>query len=188
MIIGLTGYARSGKDTVAKSLRLRGGFRRIAFADKLKDLALRLDPIVGVESLSGDLFFTRVQELVDSQGWEDAKKQHDVRHLLQRLGNEAREVLGDNVWVEAVRGQLLTYISENKNVVFTDVRYENEAQLVHAYGGKMVRVVRPNVQALNNHVTETNVDLISVDDTIMNDGTINDLGAKVTELLRKYGA
>lgn len=184
MLIGLTGYAQSGKDTVAKSLRLRGDFVRMAFADKLKDLAYRLDPIVDTDSY-GDVL--TISHYVNMYGWDEAKKHSKVRECLQDLGNEAREVLGENVWVDAVRNQLMTHLGEGKNVVFTDVRYANEAALIKSWAGTMVRVARPGVEALNSHVTEVNVDTIPVDAMIINDGSINQLGAKVTELLRSLG-
>ena len=187
MLIGLTGYAQSGKDTVAKSLHLRGGFLRMAFADNLKNLAGRLDPIIEV-SYKDDFLYLPLQAILVSNTWDEAKKIPHVRQFLQNLGNEAREVLGENVWVDAVKDQLMTYIGEGKNVVFTDVRYPNEASLIKSWGGTMVRVMRPGVKALNEHVTEVGLDNLPVDDIIVNDGTINELGSKVSDLLRKLGA
>ena len=46
MIIVLTGYARSGKDSVAKVLVEQYEFTRVAFADKIKDLLVEMDPIL----------------------------------------------------------------------------------------------------------------------------------------------
>ena len=46
MIIGLTGYARSGKDTVAKILVDNYGYKRIAFADKIRELLVEINPIL----------------------------------------------------------------------------------------------------------------------------------------------
>jgi hypothetical protein len=40
-LVGLVGYARSGKDTFAAAL----GYRRLAFADPLKELALAVNPL-----------------------------------------------------------------------------------------------------------------------------------------------
>ncbi len=37
VLIGLMGYARSGKDTIAKFLVSRLGFKRLSFADTLKE-------------------------------------------------------------------------------------------------------------------------------------------------------
>ena len=46
MIIGLTGYARSGKDTVAQILVDKFGFTRVAFADPIRDFCYQVNPIV----------------------------------------------------------------------------------------------------------------------------------------------
>ena len=44
MIIGLSGYARSGKDAVAQVLVSEFGFKRVAFADPIRDLLYEMDP------------------------------------------------------------------------------------------------------------------------------------------------
>jgi hypothetical protein len=46
MIIGLSGYARSGKDTVAELLVLNYGFKRMAFADGIRESLIALNPIL----------------------------------------------------------------------------------------------------------------------------------------------
>ena len=66
MIIGLTGFARSGKDSVAKVLVDQYGFTRVAFADKIRELLYEVNPIVN------DSNFT-LQGVVNEFGWEDAK-------------------------------------------------------------------------------------------------------------------
>ena len=46
-VIGLTGYAGSGKDTLANILVEEYGFTRIAFADKTKEFLYDLNPGIG---------------------------------------------------------------------------------------------------------------------------------------------
>ena len=86
MIIGLTGYARSGKDSVAKVLVDHYGFIRLAFADPIRDLLLEVNPILDKGN--------RLSSLVDEYGWDIAKAQPEVRRLLQTLGVGARKVFG----------------------------------------------------------------------------------------------
>ena len=50
LLIGLTGVAQSGKDTAAKVLIKKHGFRRIGFADKVRDCLLALNPLVYIPS------------------------------------------------------------------------------------------------------------------------------------------
>jgi dephospho-CoA kinase len=49
MIVGISGYARSGKDEAAKAL-VEMGFERRAFADKLREFLLALNPMVGLST------------------------------------------------------------------------------------------------------------------------------------------
>ena len=74
MIIGLTGYARSGKDTVANYLVEHHGYTRVAFADAIRDALYELNPYIANN--------LRVAEVVDDYGWDIAKTNPEVRRLL----------------------------------------------------------------------------------------------------------
>jgi len=80
MIIGLSGRAGSGKDEVAKVLVDLYGYKRIAFADAIRDALYELNPLVSDR--------IRVADLVDEYGWDFAKKNFEVRRLLQVFGTE----------------------------------------------------------------------------------------------------
>ncbi len=126
MLIGVTGYAQHGKDTVANLLVREFGFTRIAFADTLKRMALVLDPIV-----TSDREPWRLAPLVKRVGWEQAKQNPEVRRFLQVLGTEAvRDNLGADSWVEALD------MKRNgiEDVVIPDVRFENEAHYIQSNG------------------------------------------------------
>lgn len=189
MIIGLSGYAQAGKDSVGQVLVDEYGYKRYAFADALRGAIYALNPIYDA-SIAYDLetgeasgrLFGRVQELVDFVGWDDAKvNNQEIRRLLQAMGTEAgRKILGEDVWVNAVFNQV-----NEENVVITDARFPNEAQRVKAEGGFMVRVTRPGVQAVNNHPSEVSLDEWGFDLTIPNDGTLGDLRLLVKDGLQK---
>src|ERR1051326_4846414 len=79
MIVALTGYARSGKDTVGSILVEQHGFRRVAFGDVLKAVAEDMDPILDMEP-DGDAFSdgapyrSKVSQLLEAYGsWERGK-------------------------------------------------------------------------------------------------------------------
>jgi hypothetical protein len=166
MIIGLSGYAQSGKDTLGAFLVKEHGFKRYAFADGLKNVVYTLNPIVGPNGPD-----SRIQELVDTKGWEEAKRVPEVRRLLQVMGTEAgRKVLGENVWVDAVFNQIAK--NGDENVVITDARFPNEAQAVKAAGGYMVRINRPGVTAINDHPSEVSLDEWGFDYTVNNDSSL----------------
>ena len=170
MIIGLTGYARSGKDTVAKILVDNYGYTRVAFADKIRELLYEVNPQVGS---------TRLRALVSEYGWDVAKASPEVRHLLQELGVGARKVFGEGFWVHEAMKTMLSDPRPDMNYVVTDVRFLNEADMIKANKGQIWRVKRLDVSAVNSHLSETQMDGYKTDQIFVNNGTIEDLEALV---------
>jgi len=166
LFIGISGYARSGKDTVGKILVDSHGFERRAFADKLKELALALDRRIATE--------------VANDGWEAAKNDSYVREYLQRLGTSARDIVAKDIWITALFNGLTPFADH----VVTDVRFENEANAIRGLGGIVWRINRPGINAVNNHISEHQMDSYDFDAVIENDGSLEDLAKKVeAELL-----
>jgi hypothetical protein len=76
-------------------------------------------------------------------------------------------------------------------VVVTDVRFPNEAQHIRDHGGLVVRVERPGAQddgaaRGSSHPSESLVDTITPDRTLLNDGTLEDLATRVKSLMLPY--
>lgn len=167
-IIGLSGYARSGKDEAAKILVEEFGFTRVAFADKLREVLYALNPMVEIKS---DIP-VYVQNVIDVYGWDKYKESEygpEVRRLLQRLGTEAgRQALWDSIWVDAA----LTGHPEDARLVVTDCRFPNEAQAVKDRGGLVWRINREGVGPANSHPSETSLDRWEFDAWIDNRGTL----------------
>ena len=189
-LIGITGRAQHGKDTTANVLVQEFGFTRLAFADALKSMARALDPIVEGKTTErtnynsggswdatrlidqGDAYqyvqYTRLADLVESVGWDEAKKNPEVRRFLQALGTEAvRDHLGEDSWVNALN---LQAIEVDGDVAISDVRFPNEARYVKKMGGEIWRVVRidPEGEEFDNglgvdHPSEKYVASLAVD-------------------------
>jgi hypothetical protein len=164
-LIGLTGYAQSGKDTLASILVEKYGYSRIAFADKIRDFLYGVNPMVAC-SPTGYL-----RDLVNLVGWDEAKKEPQVRRLLQDLGISARDLIDENIWINAA----LNSVESTDRVVITDVRFENEANMIRSLGGQIWRVKRPGVEAVNSHISETQLDGYKVEQIFVNSGSIQDL-------------
>jgi hypothetical protein len=172
MLIALFGPPGAGKDTVAKRLVEQHGFVRIAFADKVRELAY--------ETLD-----TSTQKEVDEKGWERVKRDNPFFRLrLERVGDGARKVLGDDVWINAVGAEIGRLIDSEKNVVITDLRKENESEFVCDYA-------RLGVKSTMWHVTRPGCEKRPFDVwkpewaafTIYNNDTIEVLNQRVDEVL-----
>lgn len=172
-LVGMMGRARAGKDTVAHRLVTDHGFRRYAFADALKEVALQADPIVTPLDTVGRS--VRLSEVVAAVGWEGAKEHREVRRTLQALGVAVRSV-DPFFWVSAVMDEV-----EHRTgpVVITDVRFPNEAATIRDAGGVLVRVIRPGQDASDQHVSETALNDWKPDFEVLNDGDLHSLLKKV---------
>lgn len=177
MLLGLSGYAQSGKDTVATVLIEKYGFTRIAFADIIRTSLYTLNPIIGLDSNGQPI--TLVSS-VDKLGWDKAKLDPEVRRLLQIFGTEiGRTLLGSDIWVDLA----LKNLDPTVDYVVTDVRFPNEAQAIKDKGGLIWRVSRPSVNAVNQHLSEMALAEHKFDAYISNDADLAHLRAQVDKLL-----
>lgn len=206
-LIGLSGYARSGKDEAAKVLVEEYGFQRIAFADKLREFLYALNPIVkhadaalmvrtkaGVKNLMLDEntpstvgIDIRLQDVIDSFGWDGYKETvygNEIRALLQRLGTEAgRGVLWDSIWIDAA----LHDLRPEGLYVVTDARFPNEAEALRDRGGVIVRITRDGVGPANSHPSETSLDDYDFDHRINNTGSLEEFKDSVRLFYKTLG-
>ncbi|SMB96859.1 Dephospho-CoA kinase [Thermanaeromonas toyohensis ToBE] len=115
MRVLLIGKAGAGKDTVAEYLVKRHGFRRYAFADKIKQIAMEL--------------------------WPEEFRYRKPRWLLQQVGSKLREI-DPLVWVHYVFRQIEQERPER--VVITDGRLEEEYSVCRSAGFAVVEVRCPD--------------------------------------------
>lgn len=207
MIIGLTGAAGSGKDTIADILFRSGqraeidrafisetdkslirDWRRIAFADALyqeaseafevdvEDLRCRARKETPTSSLSMTGCTDRVfVEVVRAIEWNhfDWFAPYSPRQILQWWGTDYRRAQREDYWLSKVRDRIAS-VPDNHWVV-TDIRFQNEANLVRELGGCLVVVHRPAIYPVTEHVSEAFWRTCKADWQIENNGTLNDL-------------
>jgi hypothetical protein len=178
MIIGISGLAGAGKDTVADFLVKHQQCVKVSFADPMKR-AVR------------DWFGWDVERL-----WGPSEKRNEpdpqynglsARKALQFLGTEIGRELYPNIWVDyalrqakfileepggcyeprvgAARATKISdegeFIDESERVagvIFPDCRFRNEIDGIKAAGGKLIRIYRPQAGlegAAAQHKSET---------------------------------
>lgn len=150
-IVGLSGKIGTGKTTLANLIcKQIPGMARISFADALRQ---EVSDCYGIP-----LEWMLTQEGKNRVVDKDVAGGHavTVRDLLQMHGVFRREMDRD-YWVKKT-GDILV---QNHHFIIDDVRFNNEAALVHKYGGIMVRIDtfpgwKPGRGA--EHVSETALD------------------------------
>lgn len=181
-IIGLTGFAGTGKDTVADLLVTHLGFRKLAFADALRaevSEGFQVDPVYlshpstkqhAITALAMNRapqdFLAAVAMTIGKDGrdqlghlspaWLTAPR--SPRQILQWWGTEYRRKRDPRYWTRIVLERVATmHRNGTARFVLTDVRFENEADTVHAAGGLLWQVTRPGCDgaAEGGHISST---------------------------------
>jgi len=137
-LIGISGLARSGKDSfyemaseLLESMNITS--KRYAFADSLKEECDQL--------LTNNINISAFTS--------DDKEKQVIRPLLVTYGTEIRRKLNPNCWIEKIQSSVKEDISLNKVVFITDVRFPNEQEWVHKLKGESVHVTREGIKPPN---------------------------------------
>lgn len=183
-VIGLCGYGGSGKDSTGDFLQINHGYKKVAFADGVRKVAIILDSHIPMKD-GRYLRYTQVLALYG--GYEEAKRlEPSVRDYLVRIGQGLRETISPTVWIDAclppTKEGLDQKYGEGTRLVVCDVRYKNEGARVNQLGGEVWGIARPGVGSANETEAES-VPLVQLDHSIDNDGTMKELGVKVYKRL-----
>jgi len=175
-IIGLTGYAGSGKDVVRAILE-EVGFGGFAFADPLRAMLRKLITSCG---LSGDWMCERdlKERIIPALGVS-------YRQMVQTLGTEWGRGLHPDFWLRIADQYMSDMVAQGDADCFcvSDVRFANEAAWVRENDGVIWRIYRPDAQAVRSHISESEQDNIKPDVTIHNVGSLADLRTSVLDAL-----
>lgn len=210
MIIGISGFEGSGKNTLADVLVKEFGFKQESFAGHLKDVlssVFQWDR----EMLEGATLQSR-ESRTKTDVWWSEKLGYDVnpKDMMRTIGTDLfRNHFNEDVWVYSLERKL----SNCKNIVLSDVRFANEAKMVKRLGGILIRVkrgddpdwfdtaVRANtatseteavknqriLDALRIHTSETKWIGLPFDYTVENDSTVYSLEETARLLFKSLG-
>lgn len=130
-------------------------------------------------------------------GSHQVKIEMTVRTFLQKLGTDAlRNNLHENVWINALMSEYREYIPCGPtpnfegsgqaycfpNWLVTDLRFPNEYDTLKCHNTIFIRVNRKNIQKMD-HPSENSLDEHSFNHVIDNNGSIEELIAKVKRIL-----
>lgn len=172
LLLGITGKAGSGKDTVADYLKANYNFRSVAFAGPLKN---------GVKAMFNltdkDLDHPLKEQVIPYIG-------KSPRQLMQLLGTEyGRNLVHEDLWLLLAANQIKKHRDDGYNVVLTDCRFDNEADFVRYSEGKVIHVHRPSAGTSFAHSSEVGVKPCLEDYSLINDSTFGELYRQVDSLM-----
>lgn len=157
IIIGICGKAGSGKDTIADHIVEWYGFKKLCFADPLKRACSEAFGI----PLS-HFYDTTLKEVKDPY-WHVSPRQ-----IAQYVGTELFRDSMQGLKGVAIQKQFWVYrflkdVVENSNISFvvSDVRFNNEAEVILNRGGYLFNVISnraPESVGISNHASEAGID------------------------------
>ena len=202
-ILGLCGFAGSGKDTTADFLIQHHGFIRIALADPLKRICRDVfgftdDQLWGPSASRNapDLRYLRSDPTLDAE-----LQFLTPRFALQTLGTEWGRACYPDVWIDYALRAARQVLEEDfrydpkcgawgidgrtKGVVISDVRFLNEVQAIRSAGGRVWLITRTGAGlegTAAQHRSEQEMNEIPrglFECSILNEGTLEDLRSAV---------
>lgn len=179
ILIGLTGYAGSGKDTVREILERQHDYYGIALADPIRAMLRQLLAHSGETSTY----------ITDRRLKEQAIPALGVsyRHLAQSLGTEWGRSMGQDFWTRIAESHIhdvrALQFDCPQPVVVSDIRFLSEVGWVRKMGGVIWRVQRLNIDPVREHQSETEVGHIREDLVIHNNSGFDELAERVAFLL-----
>jgi hypothetical protein len=196
-IIGLTGLAGCGKDTVALILKAHVRFNHLAFADPLRseicaaykapnslftNRATKETPVpeLALKECLHNEFVGQMLRLHAMRDPAMSLKQvleapRSPRELMRWWGTEfRRETTHQNYWTRLMISRVKGFQDGQEwRQVISDVRFPNEAETVRAMGGKIWQVKRPGMKRDASHVSETDGSEFAPDFVIDNRGDLD---------------
>ena len=138
-LIGLTGPKGVGKSTYA--CKLTGFWGEVlSFAEPLRQMAEQIVP--------RDYLTNRKEEVIPWLGVTG-------RQILQTLGTEWGRALDPQIWVKIAEDHLSK--NDSSPIIFDDVRFPNEAEMIRSRGGQVWRLTRAGVVSNDTHSSENGI-------------------------------
>jgi len=195
-VIGLKG---AGKDTLCDvAQELYPNFCRVSMSEAIRRVVWHLldYKIKDRDCLWGDK--DKKESVIDpewimppcvvrSMGLEKAEP-WTGRRLMQYYGTECGREIEDSIWLNAVT-KLVAEMPDNAIFLVSDARFENEVENFRSMGCKVhtLKVVRTEVvlNEFSDHASEQYAKDAVCDNTIENNGTLEELKASVASYLDK---
>jgi hypothetical protein len=170
-LIGITGKAGTGKDTLADYLVEKHGFHRYGFADPIKELL-------------NEFFGWKPHQWLD-RDWKESPQIIDgsipglswsPRQLAQWLGTEVgRNTFGQDCWIKRFERYyecLDSFDPGATRFVISDVRFNNEAVAIRRMGGTIIHLTRTGLNEVSSHISEAGIEGDFINIHYANNGTI----------------
>lgn len=176
MIIGVTGKKQSGKSLMANYLK-KYNFVELSFAEPIKEICKILF------NFTDDQMNGQLKEIID-ENWNVTPRkcmQFIGTELFRNQLNKLICDIGEDIWMKIVYQKIKKLLGNN--IIISDVRYQNEADMIKNCGGIIIKIQRNyDISDISDiHSSEQNE--IIFDHIIMNDKTQMEFYSEIEALM-----
>ena len=156
-IIGIAGYARTGKDTFGSIL-----------IKELNEIGLSAKKLSLAFELKSDLDNFLQQKFGISAFTEDTKEKSFIRPLLICYGTDLMRKKDPEYWIKKLQKTVDLNINSGIISVVCDIRFLNEAVWLRKSGGVLAHLKRPGIYPADKNENENDHSLREVSDFPIN--------------------
>lgn len=181
ILIGISGKKTSGKTTTAEIIKQLFPNKSIIinFGDAVKE---SLKVIFG---FSDSELYGNDKEKVNDY-WKITPRemmQYFATDLMRNQMSKQFSCIGTDIWVKCVERKIIDLLDKDVIVIIADLRFVNEYDMIKKYNGITLRIINENIQFVDQHQSEIELDNITFDYTIYNNSTRDKLKKDVIKFV-----
>lgn len=177
-LIGLIGNKQCGKDTLANYLCKTYNYKRIAFADPIKDIC-KITFDFNDEQLNGN------QKEVPDNKWFNLTPRKIFQFIGTDLFRKHMSLLhpkfNEDFWILIARKKIYELLNKKTCVVVSDVRFQNECDMIKELNGITIKIIR-KTNLHDHHISENNI--LIADYVLTNNDDLDILFLKLDALIQ----
>ena len=186
-MIVLVGKKRAGKDTIADWLVENHGYRKVALADRIKEvlsnnsnIPLEMfydgdrEKLDYYEQFVKDVFTKSLIELGLPTEFKIPSQMYSIRTMMQYFGTEVVQNINKLFWCKQ--------IPVDEKVVISDVRFEHELNYFESLGCTTIFVERDTIDN-DTHLSEAGLCHSDNDHVIVNNSSLEYLYSRIEQIL-----
>ncbi|KZC32554.1 MULTISPECIES: hypothetical protein [unclassified Rhodanobacter] len=168
-LIGIAGFKRAGKDTLARAIRQLNGYDIVGFSDAI---------VAELEAITGF-------EITDTMKEQPVPGMPGVtfRDLLVRHGTYRRRML-KSYWIDKMAATVATSLIAGRGVIVTGVRLMEEFHWIRSNGGQVIWLDRRGFESDGTYTEANQAHVCDV--RIVNDGDIDAVACRALDRLQKH--
>jgi hypothetical protein len=161
ILLGITGKKRSGKGTITAYLQKTYGFKEYHFSKPIKEGLMAMFGLTRDQVYKGDR-----NEIIPGLGMS-------IRDLMTSLANDwGHDMVTPDIWLLPAKVQIMTHKELGTLLLISDVRRDNEAELIHDADGLILEVTSRHTNKIRpDHKIESGISSHLIDETVHWSGT-----------------